>query len=226
MLFRLTILTLLLIPLYHHGQDPLRFQDEILQFRSADAGEPSPPGALLFVGSSSIRMWDGLENAFEGFTAINRGFGGSHFSDALFWFEDLFPPHSPAAIFVYEGDNDVAGGKSPARILQDARHLVGRIQQTHPGVPIALISPKPSIDRWHMRATYLQVNKDLRALAEARDDLFYIDVWSPALNTEGRPRPETFLKDQLHMNEKGYKIWRREIRQALIRMTGASRGKS
>ena len=35
----------------------------------------------------------------------------------------------------------------------------------------------------------------------------YIDVWFPMLNQKGKPKPEIFVADSLHMNSKGYAIW-------------------
>lgn len=217
---RLIFLSLLLFfsPLALFAQNPLRFDDQIAVFEQEDLADPSPTGALLFVGSSSIRMWKDVRQAIPGFVGVNRGFGGSHFSDAIYWFEELFVPHRPAAIFLYEGDNDIASGKSKDEILRDAETLVAMIRTIHPEVPIGFISPKPSVARWNLKAQYLETNAALKAYAESEDGLFYVDVWYPALDAEGKPRPETFIEDMLHMNAKGYAIWQEQVAQALEAM--------
>ena len=200
------------------AQDPLRFEDQIQEFRDKDMQHPTPANAILFVGSSSIRGWNGMAEAFPDFDVINRGFGGSHFSDAIYWFDDLFFSHQPAAIFIYEGDNDLNSGKSTAQVLADAQSLIQRIKTTHPSVPIGLISPKPSIARWNLKETYEATNAALKALAETDSDLFFVDVWFPSLGSDGKPKPETFREDELHMNEKGYVIWQRAILDTLRAM--------
>ena len=46
-------------------------------FAAADDKHAPPPGGVRFVGSSSIRLWNGLESDFAALPwVINRGFGG------------------------------------------------------------------------------------------------------------------------------------------------------
>ena len=41
--------------------------------------------------------------------------------------------------------------------------------------------------------------------------LGYIDVFTPMLGEDGRPRPELFIEDKLHLNAKGYALWKQVI---------------
>jgi len=197
------------------AQDPERFRETIQEFIELDEMNPSPENSLLFVGSSSIRMWDSMDAAFPEYNVINRGFGGSHFSDAIHWFDALFRPHRPEVILVYEGDNDVASGKRTDTILSDARTLYQKIREVFPTVPIVLISPKPSPARWHLRSEYEAANAALKAFADMEPRLYFADVWKHSLNFEGHPIPESFLEDGIHMNAIGYVIWRNTLRDVL-----------
>ena len=110
---------ILLIFFFQDDPDPLRFREEIDRFKEADQIHPVEQGIYLFLGSSSIRMWKSLEDDFSGFPVINRGFGGSHTSDVLYFFEDLVTVYQPAKIIFYEGDNDLASGKLPQKVFED-----------------------------------------------------------------------------------------------------------
>jgi lysophospholipase L1-like esterase len=170
---------------------------------------------MLFVGSSSIRMWRSLPEAFPNHATVNRGFGGSHFSDALFWFEDLVPPHRPAVIWIYEGDNDTASGKDAQRIAGEAEALLLKIRAVHPSVPVVFISPKPCPERWHLNAEYIATNAAIEAMTLCYETVYFADVWTASLGFDGKPIPETFLEDGVHMNDLGYLIWRNVLREVL-----------
>src|SRR4030042_199729 len=114
---------------------------------------------ILFTGSSSINMWNDIQDYFPGKVIINTGFGGSHMSDLLFYLEDIVIKYKPDQIFIYEGDNDIASGKKPARILKDTRKVVHQLNKVLPSVPIALISPKPSLARWELKQEYGELNR-------------------------------------------------------------------
>lgn len=197
------------------AQDPERFQETIQEFIELDEMNPSPENSLLFVGSSSIRMWDTLDAAFPDYHVINRGFGGSHFSDAIHWFDALFIPHNPAVIFIYEGDNDTASGKSAEMILADAKTLVELVRDRFENTPVVLISPKPAPARWHLKSNYEQTNAALEAYCENTRGLHFADVWTHSLNFEGEPIAESFREDEIHMNAIGYVIWRNTLQDVL-----------
>ena len=193
------------------AQDPTRFADFVNSISERDKTSPPPDGVVLFVGSSSIRMWSGMAKAFPHHEVLNRGFGGSQFSDLIYFADQLIFAYKPSRILIYEGDNDISAGKKTGIILRDARKLVKMIQQRLPGVTIAFISPKPSVARWQLKKQYEKTNAKLKALAARKAGVDYIDVWYPSLGEDGKPRPETFIQDNLHMNEKGYAIWEEVI---------------
>ena len=60
--------------------DPSRFASAIAEFQAADAANPSPKGAIVCTGSSSMRMWHPrIKDDLPGLTLLPRGFGGSHY---------------------------------------------------------------------------------------------------------------------------------------------------
>lgn len=134
-------------PLLTTAQDPLRWEETIRKYEKKDRLNPVSEGANLFVGSSSIAMWQDIREYFPNHDVLNRGFGGSHFSDLLYYVDRLVYPYKPAKVFIYEGDNDIAAGENPKLILKEAKEVREKIAQNLPGVPVAFISPKPSVAR-------------------------------------------------------------------------------
>ncbi len=190
------------------AQDPSRFNDEIqrLKAHTDSVWNPYRP-TLLFTGSSSIRMWKGLEQAFPPYQVINTGFGGSQASDLLFHLESLALDYNPLQVWIYEGDNDLAEGKSPSRVIRDMRAVVSGLRVRYPGLPIVLIAAKPSISRWRLRGKYRRYNRKLAHWAGKDPLLSYADVWNPMLLEDGSLNTALFIEDGLHMNTEGYRIW-------------------
>ena len=198
-----------------YAQDPLRFKEEVAQLTANDQSI-NRKDVILFTGSSSIKMWNSIQSDFPKYNIINRGFGGSQTSDLLFYFDKLILPYNPKKIFIYEGDNDLSAGKSPEQILSTMDSLISLIRQkVSANVPVYIISPKPSVARWHLKDKYIEFNKRMTTLAASRKKVFVVDVWNPALDAEGNVIKDIFLEDGLHMNKKGYVIWVNALRKHL-----------
>ncbi len=196
--------------------DPRRFESEIRAFADEDRAFPPPKGALLCVGSSSIRMWHStIREDLAPSTVIPRGFGGSTMLDLLYYASRIVVPYEPRAILVYEGDNDIAEGVSPEtiRLLFDA--LVLKVRSALPETRIYLLSIKPSPARWHLWDRMKEANRLLRSACDADERLCFIDVAARMLDEKGNPRAELFLEDGLHLNGAGYALWRDEVRAIL-----------
>jgi lysophospholipase L1-like esterase len=205
---KIFLCTIWLISFLADDPDPLRFKEEINGFKESDIIHPPPQEVFLFVGSSSIRMWKTLETDFKGFPVLNRGFGGSHFSDLIYYYNDLIARYKPSKIIIYEGDNDIASEKTPDEVFNDFKILWKMISEKLPNPEIAVIAPKPSPSRWHLKDLYESLNSKIETFCKNQKNLTYIDVYKPMLNEQGRPEPELFLEDSLHMNDKGYEIWK------------------
>lgn len=201
---------------YADAQDPKRFEQEIKKYIDENASTYKKGETIVFTGSSSIRMWKSLPDDFSKYKVINRGFGGSQMSDLYYYRQDLIIKYQPKQIFIYEGDNDIAHGKSPRRIMKDYKKIVKKIRKALPDVEIVFISPKPSIARWHLNKNYVKFNKKLKKYCKKKSYLKFIDVWSPMINDEGTVMKDIFINDGLHLNAKGYKIWVEAIRPFLM----------
>lgn len=193
------------------GQDPLRFETEVAALSvSTDSLWDRQRPAVVFTGSSSIRMWKGLAQDFPGVQILNTGFGGSQASDLLHYLDALVLQYRPAQVFIYEGDNDLAEGKRPRRVLKTLETLTKRIQDSYPQTPVVWIAAKPSISRWHLRGKYRRFNRKLERRAGKTPAVDFANVWHPMLNGR-RLKTGLFIEDGLHMNAEGYRIWREVI---------------
>lgn len=190
---------------------PERWEETILEFEKQDREDPPKAGANLFTGSSSIVMYKELARHFPDHQILNRGFGGSEFSDLLFYAGRVIYPYKPSRIFIYEGDNDVAAGEDPKKIIKEAKKLRKEIAKALPGIPVVFISAKPSLARWELKAQYEEVNKGLKRIADKTAHTLYADVWAAMLDEDGQVYDHLFLEDNLHMNPEGYEIWRKVL---------------
>jgi lysophospholipase L1-like esterase len=216
MIYSLFLFLSLSFSLFSQEPDPTRFAEEIQPFMEEDPGPYY--GSIVFAGSSSFRMWEGMEEAFPDKRVLNRGFGGSHMSDLYYYREELILKYRPEQVLIYEGDNDIDYGKSPREIMRDTRQLVESLREEMPGLPIAFVSPKPSILRWPLRKSYHKLNRKLAKYCQKTEGLEFIDVWSPVVRN-GELDKSIFIEDGLHLNEKGYQIWKEKIGPVLIEKT-------
>jgi lysophospholipase L1-like esterase len=182
------------------------FDAEIAAFEAADAANPPPANVIPFVGSSSINGWPNLPGAFPNHPVLNRGFGGSQMSDVLYYFDRVVTAYRPPLVVVYEGDNDLAAGKSVSQVFNDYSNFVWLVQERLPATDIAFISVKPSPSRTNILARMAELNGLIAGMADGRR-VRYIDVFNPMLDENGQPRPELFGPDMLHMNAAGYALW-------------------
>ncbi|HWY75064.1 MAG TPA: SGNH/GDSL hydrolase family protein [Verrucomicrobiae bacterium] len=209
------LLAIGLAPISDHAWSQARpaenpFEKEIQAFEAADRTNPPATGAILFVGSSSIRKWTTLSRDFSGLKVINRGFGGSQIVDSTFFADRIIVPYAPKLIVMFAGDNDLAAGKTPERIFGDYEGFVRKIHERLPETRILYISIKPSPSRWELKDEQIAANQEIAALKDPLLD--FVDVYPAMLGSDGKPRPELFVKDGLHLSEAGYALWTRLIK--------------
>ncbi|KKC23765.1 GDSL-type esterase/lipase family protein [Sphingomonas sp. SRS2] len=176
-----------------------RFDAEVAAF--AGAGQAS----TLFLGSSSIRLWD-VAGSFPALHAANRGFGGATTADVLHHYDRVVAGVQPASVLVYVGENDIAGGASAEQAASDVLTLLARLRRDMPAARIAYLSMKPTPSRWHLYPHMGAANAAIRASAAAVG-FDYIDVGTALLAADGRPDVQLFRLDGLHLNESGYQRW-------------------
>ncbi len=202
--------------------DPNRFAGEIKTFVEWDSKNAVPAEPVLFVGSSSIRMWRTHES-FPELPVVNRGFGGSHVSDILHYLDRVVLPYNPKVLVFYAGDNDVAGGKSPQRVVEDYRRFVRLVHAKLPAVRIVYVAIKPCHNRWSLWPEMDKANGLVRDFCDQDERLFFADLATPLLGDDGTPRRDLFLSDQLHLNPQGYAVWTQTLAPILSRVLAAAR---
>lgn len=185
-----------------------RWQASFAAFEAADRLQAPATGGVLFVGSSSIRLWSDLEQRFAATAPVlKRGFGGSRMLDCARHVDRLVLPYRPRLVVVYAGDNDLAEGRTPQQVLESFQRFVAEVRRPLPETRIAFLSIKPSPLRARLLRQVAETNALVRAYSDGVLGLEYIDVHSPMLDAAGLPRAELFLDDRLHLNDQGYGLW-------------------
>ncbi|MEO5903361.1 MAG: SGNH/GDSL hydrolase family protein [Gemmatimonadaceae bacterium] len=194
------------------------WERDIAAFEAEDRVSPPRQRGVLFVGSSSIRVWSTLDADFPGIDIVQRGFGGSELGDVVRYAPRIVIPYHPRLIVLYAGDNDLAAGKSPTMVFDQYRSFVELVQRELPSTRMAFVSIKPSGSRLALMPQIREANDMIRRYAARDARLAYVDVFTPMLGPDGRPREELFLPDRLHMNAAGYAIWK-SILDRIVRDT-------
>jgi lysophospholipase L1-like esterase len=189
--------------------DPGRFEESIETFTTWDRKNSFPENAILFVGSSSVRLWS-TAMAFPGKPIINRGFGGSELSDVVHYYEHVIRPYSPTKIFLYAGDNDIENGKSADQVFDDYKELVALLRVDLPESELIFISIKPSKIRWEKWPIMVDANRMVRDFAAKHPNLDYADLATALLDGDGMPK-DVYEDDGLHLNEEGYLHWQEAL---------------
>lgn len=194
------------LPAYVAAQ--ARWQSELNAFAQADREHPPASDGVLFVGSSTIRMWPDIARDFrQQPVVINRGFGGSTMEDSSMFAHELVVRYKPRLVLVYAGDNDLAEGRTPMQVLESFARFANTVRSELPDTRIAFISVKPSPSREKLMPQIRETNDAIAAYLRRLPNSEYIDVYTPMLGADGRPRAELFRADQLHMNDQGYHLW-------------------
>lgn len=211
-----TILSLLLVIFLSSTQSLFSqtspFEQEVQSLVEKYQNTSWEKGAAVFTGSSSIRMWKTLEKDFRKNAIINTGFGGSQTHDLLEHVDKLIIAFAPSKIFIYEGDNDVNAGKSTRQIIEEHFEIIEKVKEKLPEAEFYLISAKPSPSRWALKGEYQHLNDEMEKFCLNQSGVTYIDVWTPMLDKDGKPKEKLFIEDRLHMNKKGYKIWKKAVK--------------
>ena len=219
--FKYLVIQLSLILFFSAGYSQEQpFADEIDQFRIIDSLNAPPTNAILFVGSSSFRMWTDIQDYFPDFTIINRGFGGSSLQDLIHYAGVVIFPYYPKQIVIYCGENDLAASDTVTGEMVAERFisLFNLIRVKLPEVPVTYVSMKPSPSRWNLRGKMQEGNKKIRDFIGTQKNADFVDVWDTMLEQDRqRPIPDIYQSDSLHLNEKGYIILKEEIEPHLVR---------
>jgi lysophospholipase L1-like esterase len=188
-----------------------RFEKEILAYEKQDSIAMPAKGMKLFIGSSSFRLWKSFEVDTKGMNAFNRGFGGSTLKDALYYFDRMVVKYQPSWVFLYEGDNDLVSGASPEEIATQFVEFSARLAKQVPGAKLVFVSARPSLAREAMKAKQQDLNQRIAAIVAQKRGHYVIDMHAPFYHSDGTLMQDIFVADRLHLNEKGYAIFAKQI---------------
>ncbi len=205
-------------PVIPEGEDPERWASalEALDMAAAQAAPMDRP--VVFVGSSSIRLWSSLAEDMAPVPVMNQGFGGSKIFDSLYWADRLVTRYDPTLVVVFSGTNDIRG-KSPrpaAWVAQRFDELVVRLRELGCDAPLAYIAISPTPSRAEHLSIVLETNRLIEERCAQDERLHFVDTATALLDAEGQPDPRWFLEDRLHLNAEGYATWTAKIRPLVL----------
>jgi lysophospholipase L1-like esterase len=187
------------------------YEEEVRLLELTKKLSPGDDPPVVFYGSSSIRLWETLEEDFPGMGAMNLGFGGSTMAACAHFFRRLVPPHRPRSLLIYAGDNDLGDGRSPEQVLGSLRDLLRQVDELIGSIPLAFLSIKPSPARQYLEEKIQRSNALARDEISARPAGRFIDIYPRMLGGDSRPRAELYADDGLHLSRLGYQVWAETI---------------
>lgn len=196
------------------------FKAEINAFMKSDSINMPAPGSILFVGSSSFTQWKDVQAYFPGFPIINRGFGGSSLPDVIYYAEQTILKYKPKQIYIYCGENDLAGNNAITAdtVLKRFKQLFSIIRKNlSKKTEVVFVSIKPSVSRWKLEDKFVETNEKIKKYIESKSHASFVNVHTAMLKPDGEVMTDIFIKDNLHMNPKGYAIWQGIIAPTLMR---------
>lgn len=195
-----------------------RWESEIQEFERLDAENIYPAESILFTGSSSIRLWNTLDEDMEPYPVIQRGFGGSNMRDILHFADRYIGVHNFRAVVLFEA-NDITGNSiedlSPVEVGNLFEEFIHTIRGYNHSAPIFIIEITPTNSRWNVWPETREANARIARLCDQYENVLFIPAADLFLDQSGKPRPELFLDDQLHLNKAGYELWANRIRSYL-----------
>jgi hypothetical protein len=191
-----------------------KWEADIKRFEEWD--KKDKPGGILFVGSSTIGMWQTLKEDFAGYDVTKRGFGGSQMIDVVHYADRFILNRNPKMIVLYEGTNDLFGAhKTPEQVFGDFKQFVALVKEKLPQTKLAVVSLVPTPKRIAILEQIKETNRLIADFVQGQENLIYIDMFSAIVDEKGQPKPEYFKEDMVHPNEKGYEVWTRVIKPYL-----------
>ncbi len=195
---------------------------EIRQFEALDRSQSYPKNSIMFMGSSSIRLWNTLEEDMRPFPVIQRGYGGAHFRDLIYYTDRILANHSIEMLVCFVA-NDIKVApedESPKKVLRLVKYVIKQIRAKHSDIPILFVEITPTSSRWKKWTEIQELNRLIEHHCKTDDKLHFISTANHFLNPDGRPNDELFIEDRLHLNPQGYTIWSKLIKDEIKRVKG------
>ncbi len=204
--------------LHSFSDDPAVWEKDIRKFEMQDRLNPPPRDPIVFTGSSSITYWSTLEQDMAPLPVINRGFGGSHLRDVIYYVPRVILPYHPRAVVLFAGTNDISGRrpKNAREVYEAYLAFVSRVRSSLPETPIYYVSITPTPSRWKLWPIAQEANQLIRTYTETGSRLYFIDLTRAILRPDGKPDRSLYRFDRLHPNAKGYARWTAVIKPVLM----------
>jgi hypothetical protein len=211
-------------PLKKYELTGKKWEDEIKKLEVLDKKETYSNQAVLFIGSSSIRLWKSIEEDLDTYEPIKRGYGGAHYYDIIHFTNRLVSPHKVKAIAIFVA-NDITGKEnginnqtvnrdlSPKEVLRLVKFVTKEIRKSHEKVPVFFIETTPTSKRWKVWDKISKANDLIENYTSKYENLYYINTRSFYIGSDGMPNDSLFVKDKLHLNREGYKLWGKIIKE-------------
>ncbi len=199
------------------AQQTLPFWNDVQKFKQQDSATFPASNQILFIGSSSFTFWKDVKDYFPRHKILNRAFGGSSLPDLIRYRYEVIFPYAPKQIVMYCGENDFASPDAPSveTVMDRFRILYKYIRDKYPSTPFVYVSMKPSPSRKHLQLKYKEANELIKQFLLKDKKAKFVDVYSLMLNEDGSIMSDIFLGDNLHMNAKGYAIWKKAMQPYL-----------
>ena len=206
-----------------------RWSKEIATLEAKDQTETHPDNSILFVGSSSIRLWNSIAQDMAPYHPIQRGFGGARWTDVAIFADRLITPHKFRAVVFFVA-NDITGGsnhglgdRTPQEVVELFAQVHSRVRAHNPTAPIFYIAVTPTAKRFDVWPQINNGNKLISEFCQKSTDTYFIGTESIYLDAQGQPRLELFVPDRLHLNPAGYKLWSAAIKSQLDSVLGGAK---
>jgi lysophospholipase L1-like esterase len=195
-----------------------KFQGDIETIQKMDKIYKTLENPIVFVGSTSISKWSGLNVAFGKYNVLNRGIAGTSINDINYYLNDLVIKYKPRQVVIFVGVNDFVDElATPDTVLNRTVNMINNIRAKLPNVPIAYISIQGAPSRASHIDRIKEANKLIKKYLSTEKNTSFIDVFNPLLNKNGQLREELFIEDRLHLTAEGYKIWIKQIEPYLLK---------
>lgn len=205
---------------YRNIPEVKSWESDIRNFEQLDSSQKYPSDAIMFAGSSSIRLWTSLEKDMAPYHVIQRGYGGAKLSDFAVYADRIFDPHTCRAIVLFVA-NDITGtshDKSPKKVAELFSYILRTIRKVHPSTPVFWIEVTPTTSRWKVWTEIQKANALIKDICDNHKNTYFIKTDYAFLNENGVPNDDLFRDDRLHLTEKGYAVWTEIIKKELNRV--------
>lgn len=199
------------------AQEKPPFWEDVNAIKAYDRIYAPPASPILFIGSSSIRLWVDFTKTFRNYTVLNRAIGGAVTADVDRYLKDLVFPYQPRQLVIYVGENDLLKAPDATTVFNDFKKLYTDIRAELPNTPIVYIAIKGSPSRKQYQSKAIAANRLISDYIKGQQQITFVDVYHPMLDKDGEMQPRLFKQDMLHMNASGYAIWNKLVIPKLLK---------